>query len=98
MNTYCVLTCITITVIFSPNNLVFILLKMRKILTHKQEVFNIQQCIDTKIAATSRMYTKREDQVMPAQLPITSSLIAYALTFQPANHSSPAQPKLTQVK
>lgn len=65
-------------------------------------VFNVQQCIDTKTGATTRMCTEREDQVMPSteptRPPITCSLNAYAPTFQPANHSSPAQPKLSQVK
>lgn len=50
----------------------------------------------------TRTCTKREDQVMPStertRPPITSSLNAYAPTFQPTNHSSPAQPKLSQVK
>uniref|UniRef100_A0A8W8MDH0 Uncharacterized protein n=1 Tax=Magallana gigas TaxID=29159 RepID=A0A8W8MDH0_MAGGI len=65
-------------------------------------VFSVQQHTDTKTGATTRTCTKREDQVMPStertRPPITSSLNAYAPTFQPTNHSSPAQPKLSQVK
>lgn len=56
------------------------------------------QCItDTKTGASTTVCNKREAQVMPSTEstlpPITSSLNAYTHTFQPAKHSSPAQPK-----
>lgn len=58
-------------------------------------VFNVQQCIDTKTGASTRVCNKRE--AMPPTestlQPITSSLNAYTHTFQPANHSNLAQPK-----
>lgn len=72
---------------------------MRKTLTHKTEsvppVFKVEQCIDTKTGATTRVCNKHEAQVMQTRVltlpPITSSLNANTHTFQQANHRPPAQ-------
>lgn len=72
---------------------------MRKTLTHKTEsvppVFKVEQCIDTKTGATTRVCNKHEAQVMPSRVstlpPITRSLNANTHTFQQANHRPPAQ-------
>lgn len=58
-------------------------------------VFKVEQCIDTKTGATTRVCNKHEVQVMQTRVltlpPITSSLNANTHTFQQANHRTPAQ-------